>query len=113
MTTDQELTQKRCIPCSEGTKPMGKEEQEKLLARVTGWKTVEGKKITKTFHFPNFSSAVVLLNKIAAIAEQENHHPNLHLSWGKLKVELWTHKLDGISENDFILAAKIDRLASG
>jgi len=68
-------------------------------------------KIEKTFTFSNFAKALAFTNKIGELAEQEKHHPDIYLAWGKVKVSLWTHKIDGLSENDFILAAKIDQIS--
>lgn len=91
--------------------PLNKAETAVLLKQVNGWvPTEEGKCIIKTFTFPDFASAMRFANSIAAIAEAEAHHPDLAVSWGRVTVELSTHAIKGLSENDFILAAKIDTL---
>ena len=105
------LSQKRCIPCEAGAPPLTRSEAEELLKQTEGWSLSEDTKhISKRFKFKNFVEAVAFVNKITPIAEAEGHHPDLHISWGKVLVELRTHAIKGLSENDFILAAKIDRL---
>jgi len=91
--------------------PATKEEAEKLIRRVVGWKlSGDGKHISKEFKFENFLEAMGFANKITAIAEEEGHHPDLSIGWGRVGVELTTHAIKGLSENDFILAAKIDKI---
>ena len=107
-----DLSQKRCIPCEGGTPPLSRVEAEELLKQVVGWNMSEdGKKISKTFKFKNFMQALDFTNKIGAIAEEEGHHPDIDLHWGRVGVTLSTHSIKGLSENDFILAAKIDHLS--
>jgi 4a-hydroxytetrahydrobiopterin dehydratase len=77
---------------------------------VADWDVINEHHLTKTFKFPDFLKALDFVNRVGAIAEQEGHHPDLHLSWGKVGVETWTHKIDGLTESDFILAAKIDQI---
>lgn len=90
---------------------MTKEESQKYLAEVLGWGVIEdGKKISKEFVFPDFVQAIRFIDKIAEIAEQEGHHPDLHIFYNKVRIELSTHAIGGLSENDFILAAKINAL---
>ncbi len=106
-----DLLNKKCVPCEGGTKPMTKEESQKYLAEVLGWGVIEdGKKISKEFVFPDFVQAIRFIDKIAEIAEQEGHHPDLHIFYNKVRIELSTHAIGGLSENDFILAAKINAL---
>ena len=85
-------------------------ELEKFRSQVNEWQVVNEHHLAKTFTFPDFVKALQFVNRVGAIAEQEGHHPDLHLSWGKVGVETWTHKIDGLSESDFILAAKIDQI---
>jgi 4a-hydroxytetrahydrobiopterin dehydratase len=106
-----QLADKKCTPCEGGTKPLSIEQARKLGEQILGWK-IDDKHIEKTFKFENFAQAMEFANKIAKIAEEENHHPELHVSWGKVRVELYTHKIGGLSENDFVLAAKIERLVT-
>lgn len=108
-----DLLNKKCVPCEGGTKPMTKEESQKYLAEVLGWNMVEeGKKISKEFTLPDFLQAIQFVNNIAEIAEKEGHHPDLHVFYNKVQIELWTHAIGGLSENDFILAAKINNIRS-
>ena len=106
-----DLAKKRCIPCEGGTAPQTKEEAEKLNQQIKGWHvSADGKHISKEFTFENFLEAMAFGNKITAIAEAEGHHPDLSIGWGRGGVELSTHAIKGLSENDFILAAKIDAI---
>ena len=106
-----ELIKKKCVPCEEGTPPLKGEEVKKLLSQIeTGWKSVNDHHLEKEYKFPNFAKALEFVNKVGAIAEQEGHHPNIDFTWGKAKITLYTHDVDGLSENDFILAAKIDHI---
>ena len=84
-----------------------------MLRRLGGaWQVIDGHHLSRTYDFPDFSQALVFVNRIGAIAEQQGHHPDLRLGWGKVGVEIWTHKIDGLTESDFVLAAKIDRARS-
>jgi len=106
-----DLATKKCVPCESGMPPATKEEAEKLVQRVDGWKlSGDGKHVSKEFKFKNFLEAMGFANKITAIAEEEGHHPDLSIGWGRVGIELTTHAIKGLSENDFILAAKIDKL---
>jgi 4a-hydroxytetrahydrobiopterin dehydratase len=106
-----ELAEKRCVPCRGGVPPLTAEEIAKLLPQVPGWQVVDHHHLTKTHTFPDFVSALDFVNRAGAIAEQEGHHPDLYLSWGKVEIRIWTHKINGLTESDFILAAKLDRLS--
>ncbi|MGH2356104.1 MAG: 4a-hydroxytetrahydrobiopterin dehydratase [Chloroflexota bacterium] len=103
------LAEKRCVPCEGGTPPLTAEQVQPLLAQLTGWQVEDGKKLTKSYPFRNFVQAVDFVNAITPVAEGEGHHPDLYVRWGEVRVDLWTHAIDGLSENDFIMAAKIDR----
>ena len=105
------LTQRKCKPCEGGAEPLPVSAAQQLLRDVVGWELVEGKAIRKTVRCKDFLDAVSLIQRIAPIAEAEDHHPDLHLTgYRKLTIELSTHAIGGLSENDFILAAKIDHL---
>jgi 4a-hydroxytetrahydrobiopterin dehydratase len=104
------LAEKHCVPCRGGMPPLKGGEVEKLAGELPGWQVVNEHHLRKTFTFPDFKSALEFVNRAGAVAEEEGHHPDLCLSWGKVDVTTWTHKIDGLSESDFILAAKIDRL---
>ncbi len=103
------LANKKCVPCEGGTKPMAKEEAEEYIAQLKGW-NLAGNNIEKEFVFKDFKEAMKFVNKVAEIAESEGHHPGINISWNKVMLELTTHSIRGLSENDFIMAAKIDRL---
>jgi 4a-hydroxytetrahydrobiopterin dehydratase len=104
------LAEKHCVPCRGGVPPLKGEELSKLTAQVPGWHVVDEHHLEKQFTFPDFKTALDFVNKAGAIAEAEGHHPDLFLSWGKVGVKTWTHKIDGLTESDFILAAKINEL---
>lgn len=104
-----ELADKKCVPCKEGTPPLKGKELENLFRDLEeGWELIDEKKIEKTYRFKDFKGALAYVNDIGKIAEEEGHHPDIFLSWGKVKVTLWTHKIKGLSESDFIMAAKCD-----
>ncbi len=104
-----DLTEKRCVPCEGGVPPLGKSEMERLLAQIPGW-SLSDKWISKEFQFKNFVEAMKLVNRVADLAEAEGHHPDIHIHYNRVRFDVWTHAIDGLSENDFILAAKIDAL---
>lgn len=110
--TVEELTQKKCRPCEGGVEPYKLDESKAQLAKLAGWQiTDDNQRIRKEWTAKNFMAAIDFFNRIATVAEEDGHHPDLHLeSYRKVAVELWTHAIGGLSENDFILAAKIDRL---
>jgi 4a-hydroxytetrahydrobiopterin dehydratase len=104
-----DLFKKKCIECQTGTPPLKTEALKKLKSQINPhWELVKQAQITREFLFKNFKQALEFTNQIGQLAEQEGHHPNIELSWGRAKVTLFTHKINGLSENDFILAAKID-----
>lgn len=105
------LTQKKCAPCEKGTKPLPPERVREYLRELPGWKVVNNRVLQRELVLKDFMEAVRLIREIAAIAEAEDHHPDLHLtSYRRLAIELSTHSIGGLSENDFILAAKIEPL---
>lgn len=105
-----ELASKTCVPCRGGVPPLAGKELENLAKEVPQWKVVNGHHITREFKFPDFKQALTFVNKVGDIAEGQGHHPDIFLTWGKAEVTTWTHKIDGLTESDFILAAKIDKL---
>lgn len=110
-----DLTKQRCVPCHGGEPTATDDEIQSWLLQVPGWKVIEVdgiKRLTKTFKLKDFVDSIAFVNKVKDIAEAEGHHPDLHISWNKVRVENWTHAVKGLHENDFILAAKIDRLIS-
>lgn len=105
------LAEKHCVPCRGGVPPLKGEAIEKLKAQVPDWHVVDWHHLIKKFEFPDFKTALAFVNRAGEIAEAEGHHPDLYLAWGKVEVKIWTHKIDGLTESDFILAAKIDEVA--
>jgi 4a-hydroxytetrahydrobiopterin dehydratase len=105
-----ELADKKCVPCRGDIPPL----KGQLLAGfgklVPEWNVVEEHHIVREFSFPDFLSALTFVNRVGELAELEGHHPDIFLAWGKVQITLWTHKIKGLSESDFIMAAKIDRL---
>jgi len=104
------LSEKTCIPCRGGVPPLKGSELEILQTQVHGWTVVSEHHILKDFPFPDFASGLEFVNRIGALAEEQGHHPDITLAWGHVEVKIWTHKIDGLTESDFILAAKIDDL---
>ena len=104
-----DLTQKKCIPCEAGTPPLEEAKINELLKEIPAWTLKEGH-VYKKFKFKNFAEAMKFVNYVANIAEQEQHHPDFCVHYNKVEIEIWTHSIGGLSENDFILAAKIDEI---
>ena len=104
-----ELASKTCAPCKGGTPPLAGKELEALAKEVPQWKVVDGHHLRRAFKFPDFVQALAFVNKVGALAESQGHHPDIFLAWGKAEVTTWTHSINGLSEGDFILAAKIDQ----
>jgi len=105
-----DLASKTCVPCRGGMPPLKGDELASLLKQVDGWSVLEEHHITKTFKFPDFRKALDFTNRVGELAEEQGHHPDIYLAWGKVGITTWTHKINGLTESDFILAAKIDRL---
>jgi 4a-hydroxytetrahydrobiopterin dehydratase len=110
MKDTSSLADRRCVPCQGGVPPLTRAQFAALLAQLDGWQVEDDRKLVKTFRFKNFVEAVEFVNAVMPVAEAENHHPDLHVSWGQARVDLWTHKINGLSEADFVMAAKIDRV---
>ncbi len=104
------LAQGTCKPCREDVPPLTAEELQKLHAQLDGWDVVEAHHLSKTYTFPNFVTALGFVDRVGGLAEQQGHHPDIHLAWGKVAIDTWTHKINGLTESDFVLAAKIDTL---
>lgn len=107
--TNTNLSQKKCKPCEGYTQPLSNEEADNFLKQIPSWSIKNGR-VFKQFKFKDFKKAVEFVNKVADIAEEENHHPDITISYNKVGIELWTHAIKGLSENDFILAARIDNI---
>ena len=106
-----ELAEKECIPCKGGILPLKGQALAELLEELgDNWAVINEHHLEKEFTFKNFREALAFTNKVGELAEAQSHHPDIYLSWGKVKITIWTHKIDGLTESDFIMAAKIDRL---
>jgi len=105
-----ELAAKTCVPCKGGVPPLKGAELEQLGRELPGWSIVNEHHIARSFKFPDFRTALDFVDKVGALAEEQGHHPDIFLAWGKAEITIWTHKIDGLTESDFILGAKIDRL---
>jgi 4a-hydroxytetrahydrobiopterin dehydratase len=108
---DTDLTQKHCVPCEGGMPPLSPERVPNYLKYAPGWTSPDGKTITREFTLKDFPEAMAFVNKVAAIAESEGHHPDMYIFYNKVRFELSTHAIGGLSENDLILAAKINKVA--
>jgi 4a-hydroxytetrahydrobiopterin dehydratase len=106
-----ELAGKECVPCRGGVPPLTVEESGALLAKLGGgWEVIDNHHLEKQFDFDDFEQALAFTNRVGELAEQQGHHPDIYLAWGKVKLTIWTHKIDGLTESDFVLAAKADAL---
>jgi 4a-hydroxytetrahydrobiopterin dehydratase len=108
---DSNLSQEKCIPCSVGTPVLEGKELEALMEEIEDdWELIEDKKIARKFKFDNFAKALEFVNKVGSIAEEKGHHPDIELGWGRAKIIFTTHKIDGLSRNDFIMASLVDEI---
>jgi 4a-hydroxytetrahydrobiopterin dehydratase len=106
----EDLADQNCVPCKGGTPALRLEQIQPLLAQLEGWKIEDGKKLVKSYKFKNFVEAVRFVNAITPVAEEQGHHPDLYVRWGEVRAYLWTHSIDGLTESDFYMAAKLDRV---
>ncbi len=109
-STVTNLAGRHCVPCEGGAAALSAAEVAALRSQIGGWEVISGHHLARSFKFPDFHSALVFVNRVGEIADAEGHHPDIALSWGRVEVTLWTHSAGGLTENDFILAAKIDKL---
>lgn len=105
-----DLAERQCVPCRGGVPALTGEEIEPLAAQVPGWRVTDGHHLQKTYKFPDFRETLQFVNRIGELAEAQGHHPDICFGWGKADISIWTHKIDGLTESDFVLAAKIDKL---
>ena len=106
-----DLSKKKCKPCEGGKAPLNKKEIAEYLKNIRDdWKVSKDNKISKEYSFVNYKHTMDFVNKVANLAEEEGHHPVIHVYYGKVMIELWTFTINGLSENDFILASKIDKI---
>ena len=104
------LADQTCVPCKGGVPPMERQRANELLRELAeGWALNPKGHLERTYSFANFVEAMAFANRVGEIAEEQNHHPDLHVAWGKCTVEIWTHKIKGLTESDFYFAAKADR----
>lgn len=104
------LADKECVPCRGGVAPLRGERLDDLIDQLGGdWKVVNGRQLEKEYSFADFREALAFTNRVGQVAESQGHHPDIFLAWGRVRLTIWTHKIDGLSESDFILAAKADR----
>jgi 4a-hydroxytetrahydrobiopterin dehydratase len=105
-----DLASKTCVPCRGGTPPLKGEELDDLRRQIPGWEVVEEHHLRRRFRFKNFREALNFVNRVGELAEEQGHHPDVGFGWGYAEVTVYTHKIDGLTESDFILAAKISEL---
>jgi 4a-hydroxytetrahydrobiopterin dehydratase len=99
------LSAKECVPCRGGVPPLQGEEIQKLLKELDGWEVVNEHHLKKSYKFGDFRAALAFVNRVGELAEQQGHHPDICFGWGQAEISIWTHKIDGLTESDFILAA--------
>ncbi|MCA3748404.1 MAG: 4a-hydroxytetrahydrobiopterin dehydratase [Rubrobacter sp.] len=105
-----DLAQKECVPCKGGVPPLKGEELRELARQVPGWEVVDEHHLRRTFKFRNFREALAFVNRVGELAEEQNHHPDICFGWGRAEITVFTHKIDGLTESDFIFAAKVNNL---
>ncbi len=106
----EQSADKQCVPCRGGVPALKGKELESLHQSTPQWNVVNEHYLTRAFSFPDFKQALDFVNRVGALAEEQGHHPDILLAWGKAEITLWTHKIDGLTESDFVMAAKINRL---
>ncbi len=105
-----ELASRECVPCRGGVPPLKGEQLQKLRGELNEWSVVAEHHLSKVFKLRDFQEALAFVNRVGALAENQGHHPDICFGWGRVEITIWTHKIDGLTESDFILAAKIDQL---
>ena len=104
-----DLANRECVPCRGGVPPLKGSELTNLLAELDGWEIVDEHHLKKSYKFADFRAAQQFVNSVGELAEEQGHHPDICFGWGHAEITIWTHKIDGLTESDFILAAKIDK----
>lgn len=107
-----DLAKKSCVPCSGGVPPLKGKELQELASQLPPWTVVEEHHLHREYKFKNFKEALEFVNRVGEVAETEGHHPDIWFTWGKVKIDILTHAIDGLTESDFVLAAKIEELSS-
>jgi len=105
-----DLAARECVPCRGGVPPMEGDEIRKMVEQLSGWEVIAGHHLHKEFKFADFRETLDYVNRVGELAESQGHHPDICFGWGKAEITIWTHKIDGLTESDFILAAKIDKV---
>ena len=105
-----DLADKTCVPCRGDVPPLRGKELEELERQLSDWEVVEGHHLRREFRFRNFREALDFVNRVGELAEEQGHHPDVEFGWGRAAITIFTHKIDGLTESDFVLAAKVDRL---
>ncbi len=105
-----ELSSKQCVPCRGGVPPLQADEIAPLISQLNGWEVVNNHHLKKGYRFGDFKESLLFVNRVGQVAEDQGHHPDICFGWGNAEISIWTHKIDGLTESDFILAAKIDAL---
>jgi 4a-hydroxytetrahydrobiopterin dehydratase len=105
-----ELAARECVPCRGGVPPLKGDEITRLLSQLDGWQVVDEHHLKKEYKLADFREALTFVNRVGELAEKQWHHPDICFAWGRAEITIWTHKIDGLTESDFILAAKIDQL---
>jgi 4a-hydroxytetrahydrobiopterin dehydratase len=106
----EKLSERRCVPCHGGVTRLRGVEAERFMSELRGWELVEDHHLSKRYEFPNFAEALEFVNRAGAVAEREGHHPDIAFGWGYAHLKIYTHAIGGLSESDFILAAKLDEM---
>ena len=106
----ESLADKKCVPCRGGVPPLPAEQTGPLLSQLDGWDVPDNHHLSKSYAFPDFATALAFVNRIGSEAEEQGHHPDVCLAWGKVRLDIWTHKIDGLTESDFVFAARCDRV---
>ena len=108
---DSELADRECVPCKGGVPPLEGADLDRMREALGGdWEVIDGHHLEKEFRFADFNEALAFTNRVGELAEAQRHHPDIALSWGRVRLAIWTHKIDGLTESDFVFAAKVDRL---
>ncbi len=106
----EDLASKQCVPCRGGVPPLEGDAIDRLLDQLgEGWRVIDQHHLEKEYVFPDFAKALAFTNRVGAVAEEQGHHPDIYLAWGKVGLTIWTHKIDGLTESDFVFAAKADK----
>jgi 4a-hydroxytetrahydrobiopterin dehydratase len=108
-----DLASKTCVPCRGNVPPLKGAELATLARQLPTWEVTSEHHLSRNYSFPDFRQALDFVNQVGEVAEEQGHHPDIQLSWGRVGITLWTHKIDGLTESDFIMAAKIEKLHAG